>query len=77
MIQYLGTAIYKCSAESFSKKYKKLKRSTSAKSLFYRIPLGEFNPFEPSVAFHIETNYLFCFAKRITDFYIKHNTELK
>ena len=23
MIQYLGTAIYKCSAESFSKKYKK------------------------------------------------------
>ena len=35
------------------------------------------DPFQPSVAFHIETSHLFCRAKRMTDFYMECNTELK
>ena len=35
------------------------------------------NPFQPSVAFHIETSHLFCRAKQITGFYMKCNTGLK
>ena len=35
------------------------------------------DPFQPSVAFHIETSQLFCRAKRMTDFYMECNTELK
>ena len=34
-------------------------------------------PFQPSVAFHIETSHLFCSAKQMTGFYMKHNTGLK
>ena len=36
-----------------------------------------FNSFQPNVAFHVETNHLFCFAKKMTGFYMKHNTGLK
>ena len=35
------------------------------------------NPFQPSVAVHIETRYLFCCAKQVTGFYIKCNIRLK
>ena len=35
------------------------------------------NPYRPSVVFHIETSHLFCRAKEMTGFYIKHNTGLK
>ena len=35
------------------------------------------NPFQPSVAFHIEASHLFCSAKQMTGFYIKQNTWLK
>ena len=41
------------------------------------IPILFFNPFQLSVAFHIETSHLFCFAKQITGFYMKRNTALK
>ena len=34
------------------------------------------NPFQPRVAFHIETNRLFCIAKQMTGFYMKGNTGL-
>ena len=33
--------------------------------------------FHLSIAFHIETSRLFCSAKQMTGFYMKHNTELK
>ena len=36
-----------------------------------------FNPFQLSVAFHIETSHLFCSAKQMNGFYIEHNTRLK
>ena len=36
-----------------------------------------FNPFQASVAFHIETSHLFCRAKQITGFHVKRNTGLK
>ena len=36
-----------------------------------------FNPFQPSIAFHIETSHLLCFAKQKTGFYMKCNTDLK
>ena len=35
------------------------------------------NPFQPSIAFHIETCHLFCRAKQKTGFYMKYNTGLK
>ena len=37
------------------------------------------NPFQPSVAFHIETSHLFCKtnAKQMSGFYVKRNTGLK
>ena len=35
------------------------------------------NPFQPSVAFHIETSRLFCSAKQMTGSYMKCNTGLK
>ena len=35
-----------------------------------------FNPFQPSVAFHVETSYLFCCAKQVTGFYMKCSTGL-
>ena len=35
------------------------------------------NPFQPSVAFHIETSHFFCRAKQMTSFYVKRNTGLK
>ena len=37
----------------------------------------EVNPFQPSVAFHIETSHLFCSAKQTTGFYMECNTRLK
>ena len=37
----------------------------------------QFNPFQPSVAFHIETSHFFCSAKQMTGFYMKRNTGLK
>ena len=36
-----------------------------------------FNSFQASVAFHKETSYLLCRAKKMTGFYMKRNTELK
>ena len=36
-----------------------------------------FNPFQPSVAFHIETNHLICLGNQMTGFYVKCNTGLK
>ena len=35
------------------------------------------SPYQPKVAFHIETSHLFCSAKQMIDFYMKHNTRLK
>ena len=35
------------------------------------------DPFQPSVAFHIETSHLFRRANQITGFYMKRNTEGK
>ena len=35
------------------------------------------NPFQPSVAFHIETSYFFCSAKQLTSFFMKCNTGLQ
>ena len=35
------------------------------------------NPFQPSVAFCIETSDLFCFAKQMTGFYMKRSTGLE
>ena len=37
----------------------------------------QINPFQPSVAFHIETSHLICTASKMTSFYIKCNTGLK
>ena len=37
----------------------------------------QINPFQPSVAFHIETSHLICTASKMTGFYIKCNTGLK
>ena len=36
-----------------------------------------FNPFQPSVAFHIETSHLFSSVKQMTGFYIKCNIGLE
>ena len=35
-----------------------------------------FNPFQPSVAFHIETSHWFYFAREMTGSYMKFNTML-
>ena len=35
------------------------------------------NPFQPSVAFDIETSHLFCRAEQMTSFYMRHNTGQK
>ena len=35
------------------------------------------NPFQPSVAFHIKTSHLICYANQITGFYMKWNNGLK
>ena len=35
------------------------------------------NPFQLSVAFHIETSHLFCTEKQMTGFYVKRNPEVK
>ena len=39
--------------------------------------LWSFNPFQPSVVFHIETSHLICTANQITGFYVKCNPGLK
>ena len=39
--------------------------------------INPFYLFQPSVAFHIETNHLVYKTNRMTGFYIKGNTELK
>ena len=36
-----------------------------------------FNPFQPRVAFHIETSNFICYANKTTGFYMKRNAELK
>ena len=36
-----------------------------------------FNPFLPSVAFHIGTSHLICSVNQISGFYMKYNTGLK
>ena len=35
------------------------------------------NPFQPSVAYYIETNYLICFTNQETGFYLKCNIGLR
>ena len=35
-----------------------------------------FNPFQPSVVFHIDTNHLFPSPKQMTGFYMERNTGL-
>ena len=35
------------------------------------------NPFQPGVAFDIETSHLFCSSKQMTGSYMKHNTRLE
>ena len=46
--------------------------------MLYQYPFfGDFNPFQPSVAFHIETIHLICSASKMTGFYLKLNTGLK
>ena len=35
------------------------------------------NPFQPGVAFYIETSHIFCCAKQMTGFYMKRDTGLK
>ena len=35
------------------------------------------NPFQPSVAFHIEASHLICSANQIIGFYMKRNTGLE
>ena len=39
--------------------------------------LDSINPFQPSVAFHMETSYLICTANQMTGFHMKCNTGLK
>ena len=39
--------------------------------------LLEFNPFQPSVAFHIKTSHLICSPNEMAGFYMKCNTRLK
>ena len=36
-----------------------------------------FNPFQPIIAFYIETSHLICTANQVTGVYMKRNTELK
>ena len=38
--------------------------------------IENFNPFQPSVVFHIETNDLICYANQMAAFYMKCNTGL-
>ena len=35
------------------------------------------NPFQPSVACYIETNYLICFTNQVTGFYLECNIGLR
>ena len=44
---------------------------------FYDSKVTEVNPFQLSVAFHIETSLLFCSVKQLTGFNMKCNTGLK
>ena len=37
----------------------------------------KFNPFQPRVAFHIETSHLICIANQMTGFYMECITGLK
>ena len=36
-----------------------------------------FNPFQPSVALHIQTSHLICRAKQMTGFYMRGHTAVK
>ena len=38
---------------------------------------NHFNPFQPSVAFHIETSHLICIANQMTGSYMECNTGLE
>ena len=38
------------------------------------IKITSFNPFQPFVAFHIETSHLVCSVKQMTGFYMERNT---
>ena len=38
---------------------------------------SKFNPFQPRVAFHIETSHLFWTTNQMTGFYMKRNTRMK
>ena len=43
---------------------------------FLTAPTDNSNPFQPIVAFHIETSHLICIANQMTGFYMKYNTGL-
>ena len=47
------------------------------RSHFISVCKSQFNPFQGSVAFHLETSHLFCRANQLTGFYMKRNTTLK
>ena len=38
---------------------------------------GKGNPFQSSVAFHVETSHLICSTNQMTGFYMTSNTRLK
>ena len=60
-----------------------MQRDSSGKGMFYffleyrSIETCQFNPIQPSVVFHIETNHLICTANDISGFYMKCNIGLK
>ena len=43
---------------------------------FYMVGTLIVNPFQPSVAFHVETSHLFSTANQMTGFYMKSSTDL-
>ena len=67
--------------ELFGKNNERLKavnyfRKTAALLIFNKVR-NRLDPFQSSVAFHIDTSHLFCSAKQMTGFCMKHNPGLK
>ena len=48
-----------------------------ASNVFFHSIFLQINPFQPSVAFPIETRHLICTANKMTGFYMKYNIELE
>ena len=68
---YKENAFYKEEVIAISRSILKTKLMSNWHSLtfFY----SYLKPFQPSVAFHLETSHLFCSAKRMIGFYMKHS----